>query len=65
MGNFVPYRMAEVDEYPSAECLQEGCVFTREPSLGSNDQAKEHVRVTGHKVKVTRSKVSVWRAKQQ
>jgi hypothetical protein len=50
----------EVTYQPYAECVKEECGWHAPTSLATRDQAKGHVRATGHEVRVVIEKVALW-----
>jgi len=56
----VPEKKAEASYHPYVECTDEVCGFETNPSPLARDRAKDHVRYTGHNVRVVTEKVALW-----
>jgi hypothetical protein len=60
---YAPEKKAEASYRPYAECIEDDCAFGTSPSASTFDVAKEHIRRTGHSVRMITEKVVLWGAK--
>jgi hypothetical protein len=51
---------AEVTYHPYADCTEGGCPWARNPGQFTREQAKQHVKVTGHEVVVVVEKRTLY-----
>jgi hypothetical protein len=62
MSTFRAFRGLSISYQPRAECRDAECGWKHRISRAARDQAKIHVRITGHSVTVTVEKVDTYDA---